>query len=193
MGAIITAFNPASITIPTQGTAIPYPSFINIAVSGTIIDVNISLSDVNHTFPDDFGALLVGPGGQTVVLFNGHGDGTDIVDVDWTFDDEAAGPLPAASALASGTFQPGNIFPADNFPAFSPVGPYGPVLSVFDGTDDLLGGWSLYIADFVDGYGGSIDSGWSLEIEYTAVPEPSAFLCVGLIAIGSLGWKKLRK
>jgi hypothetical protein len=153
--------NPASIAIPgvgTSGPAAPYPSVISVAgLSGQVTKVTATINGFNHTFPDDVGALLVGPTGGNVVLFNGAGSAISAVNLTWTFDDAAVDPLPAIGALASGTFRPSNYFPADSFPG-APAGPYGAVLSVFNGLNPN-GNWSLYVFDFVAGDVGRISDG----------------------------------
>jgi hypothetical protein len=88
--------NPAPITIPPQGgTATPYPSDITVSgLKGTVTDVNVTLSSLSHTFPDDVAVLLVGPGGQNVVLMSDSGCDLDVSNVTLIFDDEAATTLP---------------------------------------------------------------------------------------------------
>jgi hypothetical protein len=66
--------NPAPITINDFGPATPYPA--TIVVSGlttAILDLNVAINGLTHTFPSDIGILLVGPGGQKVVLMDGAG------------------------------------------------------------------------------------------------------------------------
>ena len=60
--------NPATITIPDPNctdpdAAIPYPSNIVVAgLSGTITDVNVTLSSIDHGWAGDLEVMLVGPG-----------------------------------------------------------------------------------------------------------------------------------
>src|ERR1044071_2523659 len=96
----ITLSNPSPITIPTVGTATPYPSAISVSgVVGLVGDVNVALTGVSHTFPQDIGVLLVGPGGQRVVLMNGAGGVTPITNSNITFDDQAAASLPSSGGI----------------------------------------------------------------------------------------------
>ena len=69
-GAGQTSFsNTAPITIPSSGTATPYPSNINVSgLSGTTVKATVTLSGFNHTYPSDFGVLLVSPTGASVNL-----------------------------------------------------------------------------------------------------------------------------
>ena len=150
------------------------------------------------TYPSDFGALLVGPLGQNVVLFNRPGSGSDIVNVDWTFDAAAIAPLPAGGASSSGSFEPSNYASAESFAPGAPTAPYGTDLSVFNGTDPF-GTWSLYVQDFVCADAGSICEGWSLEITYDRPPaasvsaaEPMSVLVWSLLGVATMGAVKLR-
>src|SRR5688572_29427495 len=100
--AAVYTFSGPGATYPAQGPGTPYPSTILVAgipLNEMIVDVNVSIAGYSLLFPDDTGSLVTNPSGTGVVLHNGHGDGTDAVDLAWTFDDSAAGPLPAAGAL----------------------------------------------------------------------------------------------
>jgi subtilisin-like proprotein convertase family protein len=157
--------NPAPITIPDQGPATPYPSTITVSgLTGMVSDVNVTLTGFSHTFPSDVGVLLVGPTGANVVLMDGPDSGNDVSNLTFTFDDAAASSLSCGDVtLVSGTYQPNTCFPNDVFPAPAPGGPYGGLLSVFNGTDPN-GTWNLYVNDFATGDSGSISGGWSLDI-----------------------------
>lgn len=160
--------NSAAITIPASGTsgpATPYPSTINVSgVTGTVSKVTATLADMSHTFPDDVDVLLVGPGGQSVLLMSDAGGSTNIVNVTLTFDDAAAA-LPNTAPIASGTYQPSNYGTGDTFPAPAPAGPYPDpqLLSVFNGVDPN-GTWSLFINDDAAADIGAVAGGWTLTI-----------------------------
>ena len=128
--------NPAPVTINDFGPASPYPATITISgLTAAILDVNVVLNGLSHTFPSDIGVLLVGPGGQKVVLMDGAGGSNPISNVNLVFDDEASSGLPSSGPLSSGSFRPTNFFPADVFdPPALAAGPYGSLLSVFDNT-----------------------------------------------------------
>jgi hypothetical protein len=173
--------NTNPITINAQGAATPYPSTINVSgLTGNIQSITIQLTGVSHTFPDDFGAIVVGPTGANVVLFDGAGDGDDIVSLNWLFDDAAASPLPNTGILTSGTFRPGQNQYNDDFSGAggAPGPPYGTNFSGFVNTNGN-GTWSLFVADFVSGDGGSISGGWTINIQQ--VPEPSALALAALV------------
>src|ERR1700757_2869208 len=116
--------NNAPITINDFGPATPYP--LTVTVSG-ITDLNIVLNGLSHTFPEDIGILLVGPGGQKVVLMNDTGGINPIVNIKLTIDDQASSsiPDPISGSLLSGTYKPTNLSPADTFaPPALAAGPY---------------------------------------------------------------------
>jgi subtilisin-like proprotein convertase family protein len=156
------------------GTATPYPSTIPVTTSGSsITDVNVTVSGLSHSFPDDIGLLLVSPKGQSVILMADSGGAQDnaVSGITLTFDDAASDPVPDNTALVSAsTYRPSKGTPttADfegdctaSFPG-APAGPYGTTLSAFDGTDPN-GDWKLYVIDDTAVFGGSI-TGWSLDI-----------------------------
>ena len=195
-----TISNLGSITIPasgTEGVANPYPSAILVSgLTGSITDVNVTISGLSHTFPDDIDVLLVGPGSQKILLMSDAGGPHDVTNINLTFDDAASLLLPNGDALTSGTFKPtnytGNGGPNDLFPSPAPVGPYGSLLSTFNGTNPN-GTWSLFVFDDEGGDVGRITNGWSLDIS-TAVPEPSTLLLLGagFVALAARTRKKGR-
>ena len=170
--------NPAAITIPTSGNASPYPSSIAVSgLSGNISSapggVQVTLNNLSHTFPDDFGIVLVGPTGAAFLLQDGAGDGTDMSAVTYTLSDTGATALPDTGAWTAGTYRPAGHYSGSSFPAPGPGTTYnhpGPAggtsatfASVFGGTSPN-GTWSLYVVDFVTGDSGSIAGGWSLSL-----------------------------
>jgi len=189
--------NPAPVTINDFGPASPYPATITISgLTAAILDVNVVLNGLSHTFPSDIGVLLVGPGGQKVVLMDGAGGSNPISNVNLVFDDEASSGLPSSGPLSSGSFRPTNFFPADVFdPPALAAGPYGSLLSVFDNTLGN-GTWSLFVRDFLPGDGGSLSGGFGLQVTtpQLTTPEPSTFMLygLGLIVLASLLRRRLR-
>jgi subtilisin-like proprotein convertase family protein len=169
-----TIANAAPILIPATGTsgpAAPYPSTINVSgITDPVTKVTVTLKNMNHTFPDDIDVLLVGPGGQKLLLMSDAGGSADIVNNTYTFDDAAAATLSDVGPLASGTFKPSNFATGDTFPAPAPVGPYPDpqLLSVFNGVNPN-GTWSLFVFDDVGGDVGNINLGWELNIT-TSLP-----------------------
>jgi subtilisin-like proprotein convertase family protein len=186
--------NPSPITIPLVGNATPYPATINVmGLSGPLLDLNVTLTGLSHTFINDVGALLVGPGGQSVVLFDGVGGSTAVTNVNITLDDQASQSLPS-SAIASGTYKPTNLItnPPDVFPPSAPGGPYGSLLSVFNGTSPN-GQWRLFINDFAPPDSGTVAGGFGLQITARDVPEPASVFLVGLGFLVSAAWLRRRE
>ena len=161
--------NPNSITIPSSGSASPYPSTINVSgVSGNIANIQVSLSGLSHTYPDDVDMFLRGPGGQKVMLMSDAGGSADLNNVNLTFRDSASGTLPDGSQITSGTYRPTDYRVGDTFPTPAPAGPYGTALSAFNGTNPN-GAWQLFVQDDMGWDSGSIAGGWSLTIQSAAI------------------------
>ena len=93
---MVTFSNPASITINDASPATPYPSNIAVSgLSGTILKVTVTLNGVSHTFPDDIDVLLVGPGGNLIVMSDvGGSTAVAAPGVNLTLDDAAGAGLP---------------------------------------------------------------------------------------------------
>jgi hypothetical protein len=147
---------------------VPYPSSNVVAgLSGRVISVSVTLVNLTHPSPDDIDVLLVGPGGQTVVLMSDAGGSNAVSGVSLTFTDTSTVSLPDANRLLSGTYRSSNYSPADSFPQ-APAGPYGANFSSFTGTDPN-GAWRLFVVRDVGAASGAIAGGWRLTIE-TANP-----------------------
>jgi Ca2+-binding RTX toxin-like protein/subtilisin-like proprotein convertase family protein len=164
IGLSVSAANTTNITIPNDGAATPYPAPITVSgVTGNITNLTVTLTNVSHTFPNDIDILLVGPGGQTVLLMSDAGGNADLNNVTLTFDDSAAASLPDGSQITAGTYKPTDFNSGDTFNAPAPVGAYGTALSAFNGTDPN-GTWNLYVVDDTSGDLGNIADGWSLNV-----------------------------
>ena len=157
--------NPVALDIPSIGPASLYPSTVTVAgLTGRVGKVTVTLAGLSHTFPSDLDVLLVGPGGQKVVLMSRVGAGNPIGNATFTFDDAAANFI-SQGFLQSGVYKPRNLSaPSESLPSPAPSGPYSEVLSSFVGTNPN-GVWSLYVADHGEGDSGSLVSGWSMVIE----------------------------
>jgi hypothetical protein len=171
--AVVATFsNDTTIVMPGTGTigkANLYPSTVNVSgFSGEVLGVSATLNGFSHSYADDIDILLVGPGGQRVLLMSDAGGSIDVSGLTLTFQDGAAA-LPDFGPLVSGTFAPTNFGEGDTFPAPAPLAPYGTALSDFNGTNPN-GTWSLFVADDVAGDVGSIASGFTLTIIATDVP-----------------------
>lgn len=183
-----TTCNAAAITINDNTTATPYPSAIFVSgETGVISNLTVSLTGISHTFPDDIQMLLVGPGGQKVVLMAGASDGTSITNVNLTFDDAATNNLPTTGAIASGTYKPtvnaGLLNFAAPAPAATPASPFAYTLNAFRGTNPN-GTWNLYVRDVFTGDFGTISGGWCVNITTAASAASCMTLNAGAIAAG---------
>lgn len=148
----------------TSGPADPYPAPIVVAdMPDVTTRVVVTLSALSHAWPDDLEVLLVGPGGQHVLLLSDAGGSADAVNATIVFDASASETVPDAGPLVAGTYRPSAYVDGDAFPAPAPVGPYVADLTVFDGTDPN-GTWNLYVVDDTGADTGTIGGGWSLTI-----------------------------
>jgi hypothetical protein len=190
--------NNAPIAIPNSGMATPYPSTINVSGVGTqLTNITVDLFGLSHTFPDDFGMVLVGPTGAALLIQDGAGDGTDMVNVSYTLSDAGAGDLPNAGAWGPGVYQPTAYYTGDSFGAPGPglaynhPGPAGgnsaTFASTFNGTNPN-GAWNLYVVDFVGGDEGQFAGGWAVNL--TAVPEPASTTALALGALGLIARRR---
>jgi uncharacterized repeat protein (TIGR01451 family) len=185
--------NSATIAIPasgSKGSASPFPSTISVSgVTGVLTKVTVTLAGFAHTYPADVDVLLVSPTGQTLLLMSDAGT-ANASGLTLTFDDNAAGVLPATGALSSGTFRPSNYGTGENFASPAPAEPYGSALSLFNGSSPN-GTWSLYAQDAFSRDSGDITQGWRINFT-TAVPvcctgaTPVADLALGMQAAPSL-------
>lgn len=167
-------FRYTNSTAPTltdaAGPASIYPSTINVAgFDGQVGGISVILHGVSHTFPDDLDILLVGPGGQKVMLMSDAGGDRrfSISHATLTIRDDAASELPDRSAILSGTYRPTDFEAGDALPAPAPAGPYGTALSVFNGTSPN-GTWQLFVADDAGEDSGRLAAGWSLAVTRAA-------------------------
>ncbi|MGQ9898139.1 MAG: S8 family serine peptidase [Acidobacteriota bacterium] len=167
-GGTFTFSNTSPITIPSSGTATPYPSPITVSgVTGNITKVTVTINNFNHTWPSDVGVALRGPGGQLCVLFNAAiGGSGGVTNRTYTFDQDAPTPLPSSGFPPSGTYQPNNNSATRVFTGLGSP-PYNSNLNVFNGLSgsSVNGTWELFVQDFVGGDSGNINGGWSLTIE----------------------------
>ena len=163
--------SPASITIPARNEASPYPSVISVSgVTGVIASLRVAINNLGHANPDDLDILLVGPGGQAVLLMSDCGGSADLRGVTLVFDDAATNSLPDNAQIVSGEYRPSNFGGGDTFSAPAPAGPYVTNLSVFAGASPN-GAWSLYVMDDANNNAGGITNGWRLELTMQPVLE----------------------
>lgn len=170
-----------AIAIPAVGsandffaTADPYPAMIDVQgfKRARIVDVNLTLRNLNHTYSKDVDVLLVAPGGRNAIVMGDAGSDlsaleAEVSNITVTLDDEAAQPLPEGDGkpLTAGSFQPSNFDgpSSDNFGIPAPTPSGNDALSTFDGINPN-GQWRLFIVDDAAGDTGSLAGGWTLEI-----------------------------
>lgn len=163
----VTFTSTAPITLPGSGIASPYPSQIVVKglKKGKILDVNVHINGYSEPVPDDIDVLLAASQlpGLNAIIMSDVGAALPVNNVNLVLDDAAASPLPDASQIVSGTFQPTNASgSADTFPSPAPTPSGNSLLSVFNGQNPN-GTWQLFINDNAGNGAGSITS-WSLEI-----------------------------
>src|SRR6185436_509990 len=152
------------INIVDGQPAIPYPSVTTVAgLTGLVSRVAVTLVGLTHTFPGDIDMLLVGPGGQSVVVMSDAGNTFDVFGVNLRFEDGAPSNLPDNAQIVSGTYKPTDYAAGETFFAPAPAGPYGSSFAGFAGTQPN-GNWSLYVSDDRGTDVGEILHGWKLEI-----------------------------
>ncbi|GAB4451596.1 MAG: hypothetical protein OHK0029_01060 [Armatimonadaceae bacterium] len=167
--------NTTPIIINDNSTATPYPS--NIAVSGmtgSIIDLSVTLHGLSHTFPGDIAGLLVGPSGVTTSLMVGAGGADPVNGVTLTFRDDAPSIIPQFSQITTGNYQPTNYAPGFSLSGPAPAGPYGDTFSNHLLTDPN-GIWSLYIQDTDSGEFGEVSGGMVLGPDYRRDNQPDVY------------------
>jgi subtilisin-like proprotein convertase family protein len=186
-GGPVTFTNTANIAIPGSGTgsgtgsaANPYPS--NITVSGVpttgVTVQSVTLTNIQHTWSDDIGVLLVGPGGQNFVPMArvGGSGGFDATATVTLRDGNPAMPTGTA-AIPSGTYAPTAgttaIWPAPapgtpyNYPAPQGTATFA---NTFNNTSNYNGTWSLYVTDMAGGDVGNIAGGWGITLVTPSIP-----------------------
>lgn len=134
-----------AIPVGGDGNEVTVTSTIDIAATGTIQDVNVSL-DIQHSFLSDLEITLIAPDGTRIALIfdqGGRGGADGVI----TLDDEASLSFDTAFAPYAGVWRPTED-----------------ALSGLDGLEQA-GTWTLEIFDdFLAEDGGELRS-WSLEIE----------------------------
>ena len=183
----------SAIPIPLNG-APSTPAQINVSgLQGAITDVNVRLTGISHTFPDDMDVILESPAGRTALVMSDVGSavgsrtetqgGTKrsypADGITLTLDDQAARSLSDTNPLVSGIFKPTNIMDPNeglnegDFPGPSNVN-FPTALSTFSG-ESANGTWKLWVDDDdlnAKDTAGKLYGGWGLDISTTGPPPP---------------------
>ncbi len=177
--------NSTPTTILPTGAASPYPSQITVDpgyLTGVLTSVVVGFDNLDHTYPSEMAALLVGPSGSNVELMRLACGSFDLLDADFTFDDAAVLQMPNGAPCFSGSWKPTRYGPLAHFPPPAPPALYGLVLADFLGQSPV-GVWSLYVASQeIDGWSLTLTTAIQIPSSGTvgnAAPYPSAFTIGG--------------
>jgi len=146
---------PYDVAIPSSGNASPYPRTVTVSSDELVTDVDVAVSGLTHSHPDDIDMLMVGPSGNSTVLMSDACGSYNVTNYFWRWDDEAATTMAdsGTSNVCSGfSYRPTNHGSGDSWPAPAPSGGSSS-LSVHD-LGPAGGVWSFYIVDDVGGDGG---------------------------------------
>jgi subtilisin-like proprotein convertase family protein len=174
VGVLRSFTNVTTITIADESPAVPYPSVISVTgLTGVITNVSVTLRGLTHSWPDDIDVLLVGPGGQRIMLMSDAGGSFPVNGVTLTFNNSVR-QIPNSAQITSGVHGPANwgSSAGDDFPPPAPTGPYIASLEALYGGDPN-GTWALYIMDDIPGNDGELANGWSLTISTGPEPPPT--------------------
>jgi uncharacterized repeat protein (TIGR01451 family) len=180
--------------VPAEGPAFPYPSAIQVSnVTGYVSKVTVTVSNLWHTFPNDIGLLLVGPGTNVVLMGDAAWSPYPTTGATITFDSTAGIVLPQYGSLASGAYVPEDYNPNDfytnypnypslNNPSTNPIVPsYSTNLASLNGFP-ANGTWSLYAHDNAYGNYGAISNGWAVTITTVTPVNPTNELSSTIVA-----------
>jgi hypothetical protein len=182
--------NPSNIVITAPNATTPYPSKINVSgLTGTITNVVVRLNGMTHSDPGNVNVLLVGPGGQAVVLMSAAVGSYPMTDLTFSLADQASYPLPQSAPMGNGTFQPIDYAPNHTnalyaFPPPAPAPPFSTALGTFNGLSPN-GIWSLFVADAQTGDSGQMAGGWSLAITTDSPSVTVGFTSIQLTNAGN--------
>ncbi len=179
--------NTSAIPIPLSG-APNSPASINVSgLQGTVTDVNVRLTGISHTFPDDMDVILQSPTGRTALIMSDVGSAVSsratnkasypADGITLTLDDQATRRLSNTDPLVSGIYRPTNIIdPSEGTTEGDSPGPssanFPSALGTFKG-QSANGTWKLWVDDDNLGMkdiGGKVYGGWGLNITTTGPP-----------------------
>jgi hypothetical protein len=188
--AIISGFggsNPfANLTIADNTTVSDTISIRVIAGWARIVDVQIVLNGLSHTFPDDLDFLLIGRNGVAFEFWSDAGGFTG-VNGNYTIADGAALYLPDSGGIPPGTYKPTDYNSGDledglhwglsRSITINHAAPTGTATlnSAFGGAwESGFGDWSLYIRDDAVGDTGHLTE-WGFRLTINTIVQPSDF------------------
>lgn len=154
--------------IPSQGTQgfANFPLFMNGEVP-QITSIELVLTGLTHTHPEDLDIFLISPFGETVEVMTDKGDGVAIVNMNLIFNNLGQALPPDGQQLVAGTYDTEDVGGMDKY-----IGNSG-------GTD----AWELVIIDDSEGDQGALTS---YTLRGTYIPEPASLALLGLGAVAAL-------
>ena len=144
-----------------------------------IFSLELQLTGLTHSFPDDLEVYLIDPFGETLVVMADRGDHVAVNGITMIFNDAESNVPPDEAELLSGRYRPQG---PDDTPGDGIDG-LGNFLKQSGGTDT----WILVVLDDSTDDEGSLES-WTLR--GTAVPEP---VTLSLLALGALTLLRRRR
>ena len=176
------------------GGAIADNSTVDITFDVTgltnVVDVDLRLDDISHTWVGDLQISLTSPTGFTTLFssVSGFGDSSDFLNSNITFDDEGAA-WPDVAIIPDGNYQPTDTG--------STGGSLAPALNIFDGMDPN-GTWTLSIFDDAVGDSGSITGATLIldaddDLAPVPIPASLSFAGIGLAALGAVAHTRRRR
>jgi hypothetical protein len=184
-------FKTSNLTIADNTTVSDTIGYGN-GVWSRIVDIQIVLNGLFHTFPDDLDFLLIGRNGVAFEFWSDAGGGSDLENANFhigTIADAGAGFLPDTGGIAPGNYKPTDYNSGDledgahwglspsitiNHPQGS--APSGATFaSTFGGVwESGIGNWNLYIRDDAGGDTGHLTE-WGFTLEINTIVQPSDF------------------
>src|SRR5258706_183443 len=132
-------------------------------ITGPVLKISVTFSNLSHTQPDDLDILLVSPNGRAVMLMSDAGGINALNSLTLTIDDSASQSFPDSGQIFSGSYKPSDYQPTDILPPPAPDRPYGTNLSAFY-PEPVNGVWQLFVDDDTPSFSGSMAGGWTLNI-----------------------------
>lgn len=176
---VVEAANPTPITITKDASccaaqpASSYPSSISVTeANGLLTEVEVTLWGLKDSNAEGLQVLLVGPGGNRIVLMASYEVGRHVtLNTDWSFvtlSQRVQCPEPEGMWRGAGATEPFNCGLSEPFPEPAPPGPYVERLEDV-GNGGATGEWKLYVANDASDGQGTVATGWSLKLHVTPI------------------------
>ena len=134
------------VRIPLEGTSGSSTSLLQVALGGSITDVNVLNLNGTHTYIGDLVFILESPSGTQVTLLDEVCGGDENFDIG--FDDDAESATPPCPPTDANVYQPAS--PLSAFNGESAAGTWRLIINDNAGSDEgSLAGWGLQICTAV--------------------------------------------